>query len=76
MSRGDTQKKEKSLHFSTFNGTFSLFFEQRDLPFHWVLHTMQPALSITFHAQMDFVFLGLPLTYPLSQFFIFLHCGP
>lgn len=76
MSRGDTQKKEKSLHFSTFNGTFSLCFEQRDLPFHWVLHAMQPALSITFHAQMDFVSLGPPLTSPLSQFFIFLHCGP
>lgn len=45
MSRGDTQKKEKSLHFSTFNGTLSLFFEQGDLPFHWALHTMQPVLS-------------------------------
>lgn len=58
MSRGYTQKKEKSLHFSTFNGTFSLFFEQRDLPFHWALHTMQPALSITFHPPI-FHFLAL-----------------
>lgn len=76
MSGGDTQKMEKALYFSTFNGSFGLLFEQRDLPFYWALQTVQPALPITFCPQMGFVCLGPPTTTPASPLFISLHCGP